>query len=168
MEPLTASANEVIMPALKPGYFGAFDFGEEQSVTTVSGDRTPAMYQFNSETIYSLGTCADLNLGPHNNDDDNDSMEEGGNYSNQVEIVMPEGGLIGYKHIEDGEDGDRCISPQEPNNLFGLLANAATATNNNVTNMDKEEREDNADENASKKLDEITGQAQTDPVQFML
>ena len=30
-----ATTSKVIMPALKPGSFGAFDFGKEQSVTTI-------------------------------------------------------------------------------------------------------------------------------------
>ena len=94
-----ATTSEVIMPALKPGSFGAFDFGEEQSVTTIkthatAGGKNNATYEFQRGSMYSIGTDADLSLGLN----DGDEMDEDGNEGRQVEVVMPAGGSLWKEH----------------------------------------------------------------------
>ena len=75
-----ATTSEVIILALKPGSFGAFDFGKEQLVTTIrthgtAGGITNATYEFQRGSVYSIGTDAGLSLGLN----DGDEMDEDGN-----------------------------------------------------------------------------------------
>jgi len=170
-----ATTSEVIMPALKPGSFGAFDFGEEQSVTTIkthatAGEKTNATYEFQRGSVYSIGTDADLSLGLN----DGDEMDEDGNEGRQVEVVMPKGGLSGKSTEGDGENEGSYVSAQEPTNLFGRDGNPAAASEDMDTNMEEEspaasetKEEENEDENVSTTPATTAGQAMLSQMEQM-
>ena len=69
--PFTGYPNEVTILALKPGSFGYFYHGGEQSMTSLrsqrlTGDktsRTNKKYQFEAESLYSIKTDTDRSLG---------------------------------------------------------------------------------------------------------
>jgi len=163
-----ATASKVMMPSLKAGSFGVFDFGEEQSVTTnkthcTAGERTNATYEFHRGSVYSVGMDADLSLGLNDGDD----MEEDENEGRQVKVVMPEGGLSRNSNEGNGENGGSYISTQEPTNLFGSDGNAAAASKDGTVNMeevspaDSESKEEinEGEENVSITPSTIIGQA---------